>query len=238
MKLVFNVDDFGLTSGVNEAIFKLNANNVLYSTTALVNSPHFKTGIEKAQNYPNLKIGIHLALDVFTAEVYNQTLCDQDNNFYTSKTHELTRTLKSSDIYNEWEAQIEKFIKITNKKPTHIDSHHHVHIRNQAAREAVIKIAEKYNLLVRGLTVNNTKSICIGDFYGSGVTLDNLTVLLKKALEEEADVIDFMMHPALVDEELMNISSYTHYRFTEYEILNSEQLKQFMTMNNIKITHY
>ncbi|WOO87580.1 ChbG/HpnK family deacetylase [Mollicutes bacterium LVI A0039] len=237
-KIILNVDDFGLTKGVNEAVLELHKQGVVNSTTALVNSPYFKQGVEAANDSPNLAIGIHLTIDLFTAELYHPSLCTVEMQFHTAKTHDLKRSLDSNVVYNEWKAQIEKFIKITGRKPSHIDSHHHVHIFNFDANIAVRKLAEEYNLPVREFETKTYRSKCNGDFYGDKLSLEQLQASIEALIETGADYQDVMMHPAFIDEELLNISSYNNQRKLEFDILSSRDFKQYIVENNILISSY
>lgn len=237
-KIILNVDDFGLTEGVNLAVFKLNQSGVVKSTTALVNSPYFKQGISEAENYPTLGIGIHLTIDLFKAEIYHPSLCDESLNFHKAKTHDLNRSLDCDVIYKEWKAQIEKFIEIAGYLPTHIDSHHHAHIFNHDAKIAVRKLAEEYNIPVREFKTDTYSSKCNGDFYDQGVSFEQLVTSIEELFATNADYLDVMMHPAFVDQELLDISSYATKRQLEYDVLTSNQFKSYLEQNNIKIANY
>lgn len=237
-KIILNVDDFGLTTGVNEAVFELNKRGLVNSTTALVNSPYFKQGIEQAKDYPNLGVGIHLTIDLFQAEIYHPSLCDERRNFHKAKTHDLNRSLDSKVIYKEWKAQIEKFILISGNKPTHIDSHHHAHIFNYDAKLAVLQLAAEYDLPVRELTTDKYSAKCNGDFYDEKVCPNQLEASIQELLETDAEYLDIMIHPAYVDEELLTISSYNTRRMTEFEAISSDQFSNYLKTNDIQISNY
>lgn len=237
-KIILNVDDFGLTNGVNEAVFELHKQGMLNSTTALVNSPHFKSGIEQAKVYPDLAIGIHLTIDLFKAELYHPSLCTVEMDFYTAKTHDFKRSLDSNVIYNEWKAQIQKFALIAGHLPSHIDSHHHAHIFNYDASLAVARLAEEFSLPVREFTTDNYTSKCNGDFYGEKLSVQQLIDSIEMLIETGADYQDVMMHPAFIDDDLMNITSYNTPRKLEFDIVSSDQFKQYISDNNIVISSY
>lgn len=237
-QIILNVDDFGLTAGVNQAVFELNQIGIVKSTTALVNSPYFERDIKQAIELETLGVGIHLTIDLFKAEVYHPSLCDEDNNFYKAKTHDITRELDSAVVYNEWKAQIEKFIKLAGVKPTHIDSHHHAHKINYDAHLAVSKLGAEYNIPIRDHQAVDYKSICNTEFYNQGVTLDNLCTQVEKLLTTDYNYLDVMMHPAIVDQELQAISSYNTMREQEYNVLTSAEFKQYIDNNKIIITNY
>lgn len=237
-KIILNADDFGLTNGVNKAIFELNKLGLVNSTTALVNSPYFKQGIEEAKAHPNLGVGIHLTIDLFQAEIYHPSLCDERMMFYKSKTHDLNRSLDSNVIYNEWKAQIEKFIAISGDKPTHIDSHHHAHIVNYDAKLAVIQLAAEYDLPVRELTTEKYSARCNGDFYNEKVCPNQLETSIQELLTTDTEYLEIMIHPAFVDDELLTISSYNMQRMIEFEAISSDQFNDYIKSNDIQISNY
>lgn len=237
-QIIINVDDFGLTPGVNQAVFELNQIGVVKSTTAIVNSPYFECDIQKAIERPTLGVGLHLTIDLFKAEIYHPSLCDDDNNFHQAQTHDLNRSLDSEVVYQEWKAQVEKFIKITGIKPTHLDSHHHAHILNHDANIAITMLANEYQLPVRQFQTSDYKSCCTSDFYDQGVTLQNLCAQIKELLATDNNYLEIMAHPAIVDQQLLDVTSYNTLREVEYEILASKEFELYLNENEIAICNY
>lgn len=237
-KIIINVDDFGLTSGVNLAVFELHKLGIVNSTTALVNSPCFEQGIIEAKQYPDLGVGIHLTIDLFKAEIYDSSLCDQNQNFFTAKTHDLRRPLDPETVYREFKAQLEKFIKLSGVKPTHIDSHHHVHVYNDSARLATERLGLEYNLPVREFTTEIYKATYSDKFYGQQVSNNLAEQVILELLKDSSNYKEVMVHPAIVDDCLHAISSYNSGREREYQILSSQQMQIFLKTNNIMISSY
>lgn len=237
-KIIINVDDFGLTSGVNQAVFDLHKLGIVNSTTALVNSPCFEQGIIESKQYPQLGVGIHLTIDLFKAEIYHPSLCNENLNFFTAKSHDPRRPLDNEIVYREFKAQLDKFIKLSGVKPTHIDSHHHVHVYNYDVRLATERLASEYNLPVREFTTANYTATCNDQFYGEQISNlvaeDAILDLLKKSYNYK----ELMVHPAIVDECLHSISSYNSGRELEYKILSSDRMQRFLKTNNIVISNY
>lgn len=237
-QVILNVDDFGLTEGINQAVFDLNKKGIIKSTTALVNAPYFESDIKQAIETESLAVGIHLTIDLFKAEIYHPSLCDDNLQFYRAKTHDLTRELDSNVVYNEWKAQIEKFIRITGVKPSHIDSHHHAHGINYDAHLAVTKLAAEYQLPVREFTTDDYKSKCSDQFYGSKVSFETLQTEIEELLATDYNYLDIMCHPAFVDDELQAISSYNQTRALEYQVLSSPEFSEYLKENKITISNY
>ena len=124
-------------------------------------------------------------------------------------------------------------------KPTHLDSHHHVHTLS-SLKPVIEKIVKKYNLPIRGgfeSKLDYDKVIPMTEsFYNENVTED----YFEKYMDElkKHDVIDIMCHPAFVDEYLVNSTSYAMQRMKEYSILTSEKVQEYLRKNNIELTNY
>ena len=79
-------------------------------------------------------------------------------NFKSRDTYTNREAIVSQEeLYQEWKAQIEKFIKIMGHKPTHLDSHHHVHLL-KSNRDVVLKLAHEYDLPIRQETYLQKKT--------------------------------------------------------------------------------
>ena len=61
-KLIFNADDFGISQGVNEAIFRAHTEGVLNSTSIMITLKHVPQALDLAKQMPNLNIGLHANL--------------------------------------------------------------------------------------------------------------------------------------------------------------------------------
>ncbi|MGL4383456.1 MAG: ChbG/HpnK family deacetylase, partial [Bacilli bacterium] len=149
MKLIINADDFGLSKALNYGIIKAHQEGVVTSTTALVNGYAFEDCLLLSEQSPLLSVGIHLNITMFKALSGVSSLTDENGYFINKSnyTNEFSRSL--DDLEKEYTMQIEHFIKVMKKKPTHIDSHHHIHLLPQI-KPIVEKLALKYGLIVRG----------------------------------------------------------------------------------------
>lgn len=128
-----------------------------------------------------------------------------------------------TELEKEWTAQVERFIE-TGLKPTHLDSHHHIHTIVEL-QSVVRKLSKKFGLPVRRNGrisiegVEPTADISIFDFYSEGVKEDYFAMLSNQL--EDGITAEIMCHPAYLDKTLLNLSSYTFKRLTELEILTS-----------------
>lgn len=216
-KLIVNADDFGLSPGVNNGIIESYLNGILSSTTLMVNQPYAKHAVELHKNNKGLGLGIHLTFDKGKSLYGVSSLTDTEGNL--KKYSQLQLTAKKEDFINEIESQLLKFKELCGKMPTHMDSHHHIHIKLSEAFEATKFISEKYNLKYR------KNDELIGEFYENNVTFDNFYSLINA---KNTDLIEFMCHPAFVDDPLLETSSYTYKREEELKILTNNTIKNFI----------
>ncbi len=61
-RLIVNVDDFGLSSGVNEAVARLHQAGVVTSTSLMVAGPAAEDAVRIARSLPSLAVGLHMVL--------------------------------------------------------------------------------------------------------------------------------------------------------------------------------
>ncbi len=61
-KVIFNADDFGISPGVNQAIFKAHTQGILNSASLMVNQEFADEAVALAQKMPNLSVGLHINL--------------------------------------------------------------------------------------------------------------------------------------------------------------------------------
>jgi chitin disaccharide deacetylase len=231
MKVLFNADDFGLTKGVTDGIIQAHVKGVVGSTTLMVNGKAFNYAVDEAKKYPNLKIGIHLVL-TWGKPISNQVpnLLDR-NGYFKYKSNYLDMGAPNiKEVEKEWRSQIEGFLA-TGLKLNHIDSHHHVH-GWEPLREIVLRLAREYDVPVRYVEslsdypdVLLTESLYL-DFYGKGI--ENKIFEQLQSLDKQS--IEVMTHPAIIDDDLRSISSYTDKRKRELEILCSLKIPKWIEL--------
>jgi hopanoid biosynthesis associated protein HpnK len=61
-RIIFNADDFGLTSGVNRSIVEAHTQGVLTSATMMANARATAEAIQQARSQPTLGVGCHVVL--------------------------------------------------------------------------------------------------------------------------------------------------------------------------------
>lgn len=132
--LIVNADDFGLSKGQNYGIIEACRNGIVTSTTALVNGQAIDHAVQLSRDEPSLAIGMHFVLTMgkpLTAMPgltrdgvlgkWIWQLAEED-------------ALPLEEITQELASQYLRFIELFGSKPTHLDSHHHVHMFRRLSR--------------------------------------------------------------------------------------------------------
>lgn len=239
-KLIVNADDFGLTEGCTIATILCHEDGILTSTTMMVNMPFAPLAAALAKKHPKLGVGIHLTLTMGRPVLEGaKSFTDENGNFRKKGTYENGLPVVDEDeLYAEWKAQMEKFIQIMGKKPTHIDSHHHVHLQENLYPIAK-RIAAEYDLPMRLRPETPTddyeyeKALMLPGFYEETAVPAYFTQNTFGIWEHE--IIEIMCHPAFLDQRLLDISSYALQRANEMQTVRDPQLKQWIKDNNIEL---
>ncbi|MCL1996339.1 MAG: carbohydrate deacetylase [Defluviitaleaceae bacterium] len=256
-KLVINADDFGYTPGVTYGIIEAYKNGIVSSTTALTVSNHFFSAMEAAQKLcPMLPIGLHLTLTLNGAKPILPkeqvpSLVDADGFFLKLDVFEQKVSDVSTDeIYMEWEAQFSRFLE-SGQEPSHLDSHHYVHSKNQKILEVALRLAKNHDLPLRAVPSNEgnshllqyyngtkTTDELLPQFYGAGANFENLKEMIDYICESQNHFFEINVHPAFLDAPLQEYSSYSQERVEELKILTSEQAKRLLEKPGLVLTDF
>lgn len=231
MKLIINGDDLGYTLANTYGIIEAYKNGILRSTTALTNSKYIREAAEAVKDYKGLGVGVHLTLTLGKPLTENKTLTAEDGNFYPGPVNVWKNGPDYDEIYNEWKAQIERYIEVFGQRPTHLDSHHSVHDRTPQALEVSRRLAEEYDLPLR----RYSEYEFIREFNGEKATREGLIRILTENMGKDLEI---MCHPGYCDLELYRNSSYSLNRLAELDVLCSDEIKRFIAENNIELVHY
>jgi predicted glycoside hydrolase/deacetylase ChbG (UPF0249 family) len=227
IKLIVNADDFGYSRGINYGIIDAHKNGVVNSATMMMNMPGVSHAVELAKENPSLQVGIHLVLTCGKPLLKDvPTLVNEHGDFKSRNEFFEDKNISLDELEREWTAQIEKFLE-SGLKPTHFDSHHHVHTVPEFL-PVVQKLAQKYNLSARRISENALQGVApftdvfLHDFYGEGVTDDYFEKILTRV--QNGQSVEVMCHPGYLDHEILNNSSYAKDRVKETLILSAVKL--------------
>jgi len=243
-KLIINADDFGLTEGVSKGIIDAHLCGVLTSTTLLMNMPSTKKAIQLAKENPKLGLGIHLNMTLGTPLIGDKakSLTDDTGKFLPPRLMNSPNYIVDLDeLYHELTTQMNLFTTLVGKLPTHIDSHHHMHMLPQY-RGVFDRVAKDFGVVMRSLPLWRQDKLAKkeeyiqfnDDFYGLDLTVQSLISIMTRY----AETLEIMSHPGYIDDDLHAISSYTEARLIELEILKSPELRQFIDDVGIELVTY
>lgn len=238
IRLIVNADDFGYSKGVNFGIIEAYTEGVVTSATMMCNMPSAQHAFALMQEYRELPVGIHLVLDSGRPlHDHVPSLVDEQGNFLHLP--ELVMSATADDIERELSAQIEYFLSF-GVRPTHIDSHHHVHAHERIL-PVVLKLAQHYQLPLRRYAVMQEEWVrspdtLIHEFYGDRLSSELFLRLLEQG--EGYDTVEIMTHPAYLDPELQRRSSYYAARVQELAILTDPWLRTELGQRGIQLISY
>ena len=131
--LIINADDWGRSVGETDAALGCYKGGRITSVSAMVFMEDSERAAELAKEN-ELDVGLHLNFtDKFTTNQYPQTL----GNYHSEIVRFLRGNKYSQLLYNpflrkefaySYHAQVEEFMRLFEKSPSHIDGHHHMHL--------------------------------------------------------------------------------------------------------------
>ncbi len=131
--MIINADDFGFSQATNEAILASFAERLISSTTLMANMPGFEHACQRAHELGLIDhIGMHLVLDAgspLSEPIKRQKrFCDADGRLCFSRARPVLHIDRHEReaLASEIRAQLRR-LRQYGMRPTHFDSHHHVH---------------------------------------------------------------------------------------------------------------
>ena len=152
LKLIFNADDFGISHGVNQAIFEAHTKGILNSTSIMINLKFVEEALDLAKQMPKLNIGLHGNLTneySILPKAQIPLLVDDNGKFKHGFINlALLSLLKPKEfkqqVKSELKAQIDTAVS-SGLKLSHIDSHRHVHMIPSIFK-ACMELCQEYNI--------------------------------------------------------------------------------------------
>lgn len=231
-RLIVNADDFGLSQGASLGILRAHEEGIVTSATLMVNMPGAPEAFRIAKKTPTLGVGIHINLTggrPLSDQV--PSLTGQDGRFL--KLPALGERASRDDLEREIGTQVEAFLA-EGLTPTHLDSHHHVHRRVPAVEAIVALLSAKLGVPVRG---TGGAPDFIHNFYGrEQITVDRLLELLSGL--RPGSTSEIMCHPAYLDPDILQGSSYALERVHELATLTAPAVRAAVEAHKITLVSY
>jgi predicted glycoside hydrolase/deacetylase ChbG (UPF0249 family) len=150
-KLIVNADDFGLSAGINRGVAEAHENGVVTSASLMVCWPSSPAAVAFAKHWTGFSMGLHVDLAEWWYLDGTWQPC-----------HERVPSGDAEAVAAEIDAQLNAFLALVGRYPTHLDSHQHVHLK-EPVRHLMLERAESLDVPVRGL-VGGVRYR--GSFYG------------------------------------------------------------------------
>lgn len=238
MRVIVNADDFGYSHGINYGIIDAHRYGVLSSTTLMVNMPGTEHAVELMRKFPELGVGLHLNFALGRPMTEGKSLIGTDGKMIKPRSLSKDHSYIEEDIFKELIAQYERFLDLTGKEPSHLDSHLFTTDKICAIATVVKDFARSKNLPVRNMRINNyerVKFICHHNF-GLKADLRYLHELESEIFKY--DIIEIMVHPGYVDQFLLDNSSYALERAQETKILCGPEIRSLFTKHKVELITY
>jgi len=243
---IVNADDFNLTAGVTRGILYGHQHGIITSTTVMVNLPGLATSRDLARQAPGLGLGLHINLTLgapVLAAGAVPSLVDAGGRFVRDR-ERVGEVGVPSEIRDEAAAQASRFEETFGRRPTHIDTHYHMH-RLPRVLAAVLDVAFDLALPVRAVTPDMAVHIrrrglpapdrMVGDVGSDAYwTPENLIEFIKTA---EGGVTELMCHPGYADETL-SVSTYREQREGELRALCDPRVRAALQAAGIRLISY
>jgi len=204
--LIINADDFGMSKIFNESIIDLIKNKKIKSTTVMVNwiTDNQKDQIEELVKLSKTKnTSIGLHLE-----------------------------FNSSDYENQIKDQYNKFIKILNFKPSHLDIHKHAEFKDSFPIIAKFSIEKKLPCRNKDLGIKYFKTTDDLSFCGTGKSFDELENWIKNL--EDDKYYEILFHPGKFDPDSRSTLNKNREDDAEHILKLNSILKKY----NIKLISY
>lgn len=185
-RLIVNADDFGQDPAFNRGTVRAHDAGVVTSASLMVRWPAAEEAVALAAARPAMSLGIHVDLGEWTCR-----------NSVWEPLYGVVDVHDAFAVQNEVAAQVERFISMVGRPPTHVDSHQHVH-REEPVAAVVAALAADLRVPLRDASLVRYSGAFYGQYgcgvpYPQGISPDVL-ISLVRALEPGTTEIG--CHPA------------------------------------------
>lgn len=245
MKLILRADDLGFSDGINCGIRKSVKDGMISCVGMMPNMEEAEHGFHMIKDDCTC-IGQHTNICVgkpLSDPALIPSLVQENGEFCTSKEirerQEDTIVLEEAEL--EIEAQLQRFIEITGKKPDYFEGHA---ISSPIFFTALKNVAKRHQLFYCNPIEKDfveTYGIQCAAFYH--LDEHGLYDIEKYIYEDEAQLkikecAVLVFHPGYLDQYVIDHSSYTFVRPMETAFLCTEKFKQYIAENKIEIIDF
>ncbi|KJG11188.1 hypothetical protein UA38_05545 [Photobacterium kishitanii] len=263
IKVINNADDFGYSNAINYGIIDAHVQGILNSTTIMANMPGFEHAIQLYKQYSTLAIGVHCNLTCGNPLSNNNKLIDESTGcfFGRSRYYETDMDIDRQAIYNELTLQIDR-VYAAGIRPTHLDSHHHIHTHPQIL-PILVELADKYQLPLRNVTwlesqqagnifncnyqpslwyknkdILSTNKILIDAYLDKCVPLDNYDDLDDIIVKQTIDRLEECRNKKIEVVEIMWHPAYLDKNICQHSSVNKPRIYELQALLSDKLRDY
>lgn len=254
--LILNADDFGMCHAENEATVWAIKQGLASSCTLMMPCPWALHGVRLLEENPDIPFGVHLTAvseysyyrwGPLTPAHRAPSLVDEAGYFYgEDRIPHFLKQVDLAELETEFKAQIEAVLA-AGLKPTHLDSHCHIHTRREDIFDMTVNLSHQYGLAVRVST-----GPLITKLQRQGYSTIDYEVLdsyridtsakpfhYHKLLRElPAGLSEWALHPAFARAELQAITASWPVRQADLDFLISPEARDIVQEEGIIILGY
>ena len=252
-EVLLRLDDIGMNHSVNLAVAKVAATGMPFSVSLLFACPWYQEAVEILKKYPNVTVGVHLALN---SEWRNYrwgpvlgkggvpSLVDSVGYFLPSGEAFLASKYDLGEVERELSAQVERALR-SGLKITYVDAHMDMAEATPQLREVEERVAKKYGLGIStyfgesyftlwGVPVASKKSALLAHLANARRDSVNLIEVHVAERTPEMEVIFDMNAPAQNAPEAGVVA----HRKAELETMLSPELAELVRSGKIRLVTY
>ncbi|AOY94356.1 hypothetical protein BKK79_20520 [Cupriavidus sp. USMAA2-4] len=158
--LIVTADDFGLTTGVNEAVELAHRDGVLNAASLMVGAPAAADAVARARRLPALRVGLHVVLADGPAVLPRSAipdLVDAEGRFGSAMARDGCRFFFLPHVRRQLEAEIRAQFEAyaaTGLPLDHVNTHKHFHL-HPTVLSLILRIGRAYGLRAMRLPLEN-----------------------------------------------------------------------------------
>lgn len=213
--LIVNADDLGASAAVNTGVLEAHRDGIVTSASLMVDMPGAEDFARRREQAPRLSVGLHATLTTEAGEL----------------------KIDPGDCRAELDRQIARFQVLLGRPPTHLDSHHNVHLERPALAAPFEALASELGLPLRARSAHY-----YAGFYGQRDGSTDLELVgverLERILERELGpgVTDLGCHPGYMGDGFE--SSYLHEREVELRTLCDPRVRERIAALGIELISF
>lgn len=254
MKILFQSDDYGISRAQAQGCLFAIQNGIIKNTGFFSNMEWAEEVFEWIKPYLNdIAFGIDLNASTGPSVLTHEqipVLTHEDGTFLGSRENRALDTDENNhdhlaaykdQLYAEFEAQIQKFIKVVGKKPDYIHNHAY---GTKTTEQVTHELAMKYGCISTASLIKRNEVAYNGMgwyAYGGDISQQLNEDLASYLIEDEGNMLSsnkeygyVICHTGYVDIPIFEMSSFNICRAKDLEAMTSKEVKEWITNNNIE----